>query len=321
LGVLMKIMPQRHRSTSLYLGISGLDYQVVRDGLVTQKNIEHYLSKYEGVVKTFKPDILIGDTNLLAWILARKVGIPIVQVVRYASHPKTARLIWWENETNGMTPPNTGLLFNPVLNALGLNSIERAEHLLQGDLYIVPSIPELEPIPQDEKTIHVGHLSVPEINEEVPSWVRDINADIPLIYMTIGGGAGPVGNRLCFQTPISAFADKPVQVVISTSTKYNVRDFPRLPSNIRVFQWVPGKLLISRADLIIFHGGYGTMMEILACGKPSLIIPFQTEQEGNGRRLEQLGCGRVTHWSKQAFQHPGGKVGIWKVYVFGAESV
>jgi len=44
------------------------------------------------------------------------------------------------------------------------------------------------------------------------------------------------------------------------------------------------------------------MMETVMCGKPTIITPFQTEQEGNGRRLEQLGCGRVILLSKERFK-------------------
>ena len=68
-----------------------------------------------------------------------------------------------------------------------------------------------------------------------------------------------------------------------------------------MFDWVPADLVIPFADLVVFHGGYGTMMETVAAGKPSIVIPFHTEQEGNGRRLEQLGCGRVLKLSKQPF--------------------
>ena len=63
--------------------------------------------------------------------------------------------------------------------------------------------------------------------------------------------------------------------------------------NIRFFKWVPGKLIISKADLIIFHGGYGTMMESIGYGKRTITVPFHSKQEGNGRRLEQLDYGSV----------------------------
>ena len=116
----------------------------------------------------------------------------------YASHPKTAKLIWWKNIPEGTTPPNSSEIFNPLLMKMGLKPINRAEELLQGDLYIVPSIPEIEPIPEDEKTVHVGELTISRINNEVPSWWEEIDGREPLIYITIGGGAGPVGNNYFF---------------------------------------------------------------------------------------------------------------------------
>ena len=44
------------------------------------------------------------------------------------------------------------------------------------------------------------------------------------------------------------------------------------------------------------------MMESIACGKPTITIPFHSEQEGNGRRLEQLGCGLVIKPSRESYK-------------------
>jgi len=292
----------KSHAAPLFIEVTGLDYQVMRDGLVNRQKIKKKLKQYIKIVKTFKPDVLIGDTNLLVWILSKKTGIPSVQIVRYASHPKTAKLIWWKNIPEGTSPPNSSEIFNPLLMEMGLKPINRAEELLQGDLYIVPSIPEIEPIPEDEKTAHVGELTISRRNNELPPWLQEIDGREPLIYITIGGGAGPVGNKLFFSTLVEAFTDKPLQVVVSTSSKFESQTHLNAPENIRFFRWVPGKLLISKADLVIFHGGYGTMMESIACGKPTITIPFQSEQEGNGRRLEQLGCGLVVKLSKERFK-------------------
>lgn len=299
----------------LFTEFTGLDYQVVRDGLVNEQLIKSRLAQYLKIVKTFKPDVLIGDTNLLVWMLSKKADVPVVQIVRYASHPKTAKLIWWKNEPEGMIPPNSSALFNPLLMRMGLWPIRRAEDLLQGELFIVPSIPEIEPIPKDGKTVHVGELTISRRNNEVPSWLQEIDGRQPLIYMTIGGGAGPVGNNLFFSTIAEAFADKPVQVVVSTSSRFNSPDLANPPKNIRFSKWVPGKLLVSKADLVIFHGGYGTMMESIACGKPTITIPFHSEQEGNGRRLEQLGCGLVVKLSRESYKRIEAKWG-YGTYTF-----
>jgi UDP:flavonoid glycosyltransferase YjiC (YdhE family) len=208
-----------------------------------------------------------------------------------------------------MEPPDALQLFNPWFRKTGLGLINKAGTLLQGDLYVVPSIPELEPVPLDAQTIHVGQLSLATQNEPIPGWMEKINGSLPLVYVTIGGGAGQVGNKLFFQTVIEAFKDKPVRVVVSTSDRFNKHDFPNLPNNIMMFPWVPGKHMTSKADLVIFHGGYGSMMECVSYGKPSIVVPFQTEQEGNGRRLEQLGCSLVL---KLSHEQPKRIEGKWK---------
>lgn len=304
-----KINYSHHPEGPLFTEISGLDFQVVRDGLVNEEIIKKKLVHYLNIVKTFKPDVLIGDTNLLVWMLSQKADIPVVQIVRYASHPATAKLIWWKKEPEGIIPPNSSALFNFLLKQIDVETIRKAEDLLQGDLFIVPSIPEIEPIPKDGKTVHVGELTISRSNNQIPAWFHEIDGHLPLVYITIGGGAGPVGNKPLFSTIVEAFASKPIQVVVSTSSKFNSLDSTNLPKNVRFFQWVPGKLLISKANLVIFHGGYGTMMESIACGKPTITIPFHSEQEGNGRRLEQLGCGLVVKLSKEAYKRIEGK---WK---------
>lgn len=295
----------RHRAAEeppLYTAISGLDYQVVRDGLVSQQSIEHVLERYRSAVKAFRPGVLIGDTNFLVWMLSCEVGIPAVQIVRFSSHPLTAKLIWWEDPPADIVPPDSCALFNPILEKAGLQSIQKSEDLFRGDLYVVPSIPEIEPIYGDTKTQYVGGLMVADGRQPEGRWSEGVDSSAPIVYVTIGGGAGPVGNDKFFSSVVDAFAGCPAQVVVSTGGKFKADDMDAIPSNVRFFDWVPGRQMISRADLVVCHGGYGTMIETIAAGKPSIVIPFHSEQEGNGRRLERLGCGRVLRLSNGAFK-------------------
>jgi UDP:flavonoid glycosyltransferase YjiC (YdhE family) len=300
-------------ATPIFTEISSLDYQVVRDGLISARKIKRKINQYLKIVRTFKPDVLVGDTNLLVWILSKIAAIPVVQIVRYASHPKTANLIWWKNEPESMSPPNSSALFNPLLQKSAIEPIQKAEDLLKGDLYIVPSIPEVEPIPKDQNTEHVGALTRSGQTDNIPAWFGQIDDHRPLVYVTMGGGAGLVGNNKLFSTIVEAFSDSAMQFVVSTTSKFTSPNIANLPKNIQFFQWVPGKLLISKADLVVFHGGYGTMMECLAYGKPSLILPYHSEQEGNGKRLEQLESGRVIMLSREQFKRIEAK---WKYGMF-----
>jgi UDP:flavonoid glycosyltransferase YjiC (YdhE family) len=301
LGILADILRPKGKSIPLYICISGLDYQIIRDGLVSEQSIENVLKGYRSAVETFKPEVLVGDTNFLVWMLSREVGVPVVQIVRYASHPMTAKLIWWENIPRGIVPPDTPALFNPILKNTGLQLIDKVEDLFRGDLYIIPSIPEIEPIYGDARTEYVGGLLVSANTKTTGPWSEWLDDSTSVIYVTVGGGAGPVGNKLFFSSIIEAFADYPARIIISTGGKFKVDDLSVIPSNIRFFDWVPGRQIISRANLVIFHGGYATMMETIAAGKPTMVTPFHSEQEGNGRRLEQVGCGHVLKLSNEPF--------------------
>ncbi len=292
----------RNGNKPLYLGISGLDFQLVRDGLVTAKAIEHTLRGYQRAVQRFRPDVLVGDINLLVRFLSHLVELPCVQIVRYAFHPDTAELIWWQDKPSGIQAPDTLSIVNPALAKLGLGAIEACNDMLRGDLYIVPSIPEIEPVPREaSNTSHVGPLVMASDKTASQTPIDAQIGSKPLIYITIGGGAGPVGNQKLFSNIIDAFRAHPAQVIVSTGGKSDLPRVEDLPSNVKMFDWVPADRVIPMADLVVFHGGYGTMMETVAAGKPSVVIPFHTEQEGNGRRLEQLGCAKVLRLSKEPF--------------------
>lgn len=299
---LIKKARTRQRPRPIYTEISSLAYQVPRDGLWNETIVRQKLADYQGIIETVRPDVIVSDTNLLAGMVARRLNIPILQIVRYNFHPASARVIWWQEVPPDLIPPRVDALFNPILSEWGQPTIQQAEELLFGDHFVVPSLPEIEPIPADAATTHVGELTVNMQTQTPPDWLTDLDDDKPLIYVTIGGGAGPVGTHQFFQTVCDAFRNRPYQIVVSTSREFDASKLHDVPPNVRLFSWVPGILLIDRADVVIFHGGYGTTMETIRCGTPSIVVPFQSEQESNGRRLAQLGCGRVLALSHETPQ-------------------
>jgi UDP:flavonoid glycosyltransferase YjiC (YdhE family) len=279
---------------------SDLNYQLVRDGLVDGSAILACVKEQLRIVRRFQPDILIADSAPLASILAYLAGLPLVQVVRSANHPLAPRLIWWRSLPDGLVSPDPRPVFNPLLEEWGLSLIERGEDLLKGDLYLVPSLPELDPLPLGLADTHyIGPLirSAEEL-PPMPDWFAALNPDRPVIYVTLGGGAGPVGGRAFYSKLFEALGDSDQQVIASTGAKLSPGDLPAPPENIRIEAWVPGPAMIARSDLVIYPGGYGTTMELIQAGVPALVIPFHSEQESNGRRLESAGAGLVLHPNK-----------------------
>lgn len=276
-----------------YTVLADMNYQLVRDGLVSQAVIRASVAEQLGIVRDFSPDVLVGDVWPLAGILAHLTGLPLVQVVRSAIHPAAPDLIWWQSRPLGLVSPNPQPVFNPLLETLGMDPIRRAEDLLTGDLYLVPSFPELDPLPDGLVNTHyIGPLVSPQ-QASIPNWLETLDPTCPVVYVTSGGGADAVGGRQFYIHLIDALGNAPVQAIISTGARLSPHDLPLPAENIRIEAWVPGQAVIAHSRLVVSSGGYGTTMEMVQAGVPGLMIPFHSEQESNARRLEAAGAARV----------------------------
>ena len=58
-----------------------------------------------------------------------------------------------------------------------------------------------------------------------------------------------------------------------------------------VTDFAPQEAIIARADAVITHGGFNTVLDCLAAGKPMLALPMVFDQPGIARRLERVGAG------------------------------
>lgn len=288
--------PQRGSSEGpAFTVFSDLSYQLVRDGLGSPRAIHSCLAEQLKVIQEFKPELLVSDSWPLAGILAHLAGLPLVQIVRTATHPDSHRLIWWEDIPEGLMPPDPRPVFNPLLLSLGMPKIDRAEDLLRGDLYLTPSFPELDPLPENLAATHyIGPLTRRRAQaQQAPEWLDEFAGGLPLVYITLGGGAGPVGGPQFYRRLFCALGEAPVRVVASTGSRLSPDDLPAPPDNFRLEAWVPGPAVIARSSIVIYPGGYGTSMELVQAGVPGVVIPFHTEQESNGRRLEAAGAAKV----------------------------
>ena len=106
----------------------------------------------------------------------------------------------------------------------------------------------------------------------------------PLIYLTLGTA---FGTPEVLTTAIEGLAALGTHVVVATG---GVPLGPQ-PAHVTARAWVPQAATISQADLVVHHGGSGTMLGALAEGVPQLILPQGADQFANAEALLAAGAG------------------------------
>jgi Protein of unknown function (DUF1205) len=66
-----------------------------------------------------------------------------------------------------------------------------------------------------------------------------------------------------------------------------------VPYDVRVAESVPLHLLLPTCDLVVAHGGAGTMLTALASGLPQLLVPQLPDHAAHARRLADTGAAEV----------------------------
>lgn len=64
-----------------------------------------------------------------------------------------------------------------------------------------------------------------------------------------------------------------------------------LPQNVKVIKSAPHSMVFPHADLVITHGGHGTIMRALSYGVPLVCMPMGRDQNDNAAKVSFHGCG------------------------------
>jgi zeaxanthin glucosyltransferase len=140
--------------------------------------------------------------------------------------------------------------------------------------------------PQDR--LYAG-ASIEEGRSEEPfDWSR-LDGQRPVIYCAIGShGAhwNQANRRRLVEALVQAGQAHPQwQLLLQLPGQDDLAGLGPLTSNILAAAWFPQLQALQRADLIICHGGFGTLREALFYGVPLIVFPFGVDQPGNAARI------------------------------------
>jgi MGT family glycosyltransferase len=96
-----------------------------------------------------------------------------------------------------------------------------------------------------------------------------------------------------FATVIKAFAGRDWHVAMATGHQVDVAGLGAIPADFEVRPFLPQPAVLRHADVFLSHTGMGSTMEALLRQVPIVSYPQIPEQAANGRRVQELGLGRL----------------------------
>jgi UDP:flavonoid glycosyltransferase YjiC (YdhE family) len=172
-------------------------------------------------------------------------------------------------------------LWNPML--AGFYEIASADPTLPGG-YLDPMPPSVQnpgPLPSSRRPIR----SVPWA-PEMPAWQPPSRRTVYVTLGTVAFGAVEVLRRAVLET-----AAHDVDVLVAVGPAGDPSLLGELPSNVRLERFVPQAAVFAHVDMVVHHGGAGTMLGALSAGLPQLVLPQGADQPFNAMAVQRSGAG------------------------------
>ncbi|MFO7824646.1 MAG: glycosyltransferase [Cyclobacterium sp.] len=261
-------------------------------------------------LKQTKADVLVVDCLLFPALIAGEcLNIPGVLLFHMPEYlpgknrpPGVMGLIPGKGTLGKIRDRLLGKIFSKVFNShlsqinairqdLGLNKLDDLISMIhQADLRMIQTLKSFDfPLyPAPKNVLYSGPIL------DDPDWVDQWNSPFPknnkerLVVVsfstTFQNQAGIV--KRCIQ----ALAELPVRGLVTIGWAIDLHDI-RVPEKIKVIRSAPHSRVFPEANLVITHGGHGTIMRALANGLPLIVIPMGRDQHDNAAKIAYHGCG------------------------------
>jgi MGT family glycosyltransferase len=276
--------------------------------------MERPLKPYEAVVRAARdtlpqleearPDVVVADILTLAPALGGELlGVPVATLIPHvdprpgpgfppysmgARLPRTrgGRALW-----DGLAPlVERGLELgrrelNETRARLGLPELDRVHGGISDRLALVATFPQLEyPRTWPPCTHVVGPLlwEQPFEDVELPP------GDAPLVLVAPSTVQDP-DHRL-LHAAVEGLAGEDVRV-LATTNRRPLNEPLDVPDNTLLVDWVSYARTMPACDLVVCHGGHGTVMRALASGCALVVVPAGGDMNENAARVDWAGVG------------------------------
>ena len=127
-------------------------------------------------------------------------------------------------------------------------------------------------------------------DERLPAWMASL-PERPVVYVTMGTVVNKVPGVL--EAIVAGLRDESITVIVTTGRDRDPASLGPQPANVHIERYVPQSMLFPRCDLVVTHGGTGTVMAALSHGLPMVILPIAADQPDNAQRCVVQGVARA----------------------------
>ena len=257
------------------------------------------------LVEQCQPDVVVHDVLTLAPALAaERAGVKVATLVPHVD-PRTApgappysvgalppRSAFGRRFWGALRPAtNRGLEtgraeLNETRRRLGLPAVEHLHSGLSRQLTMVASFPALEyPRPAEPATEIIGPL----VWEPPTEPIALPAGDGPLVLVA-PSTAQDTEHKL-LRASIRGLGELDGVRVLATWNRRPLREPIELPANVTLVEWISYAQTMSHCDVVINHGGHGTLARVLASGAVPVVVPAGGDQAENAARVTWAGAG------------------------------
>ena len=235
------------------------------------------LEALEPAARDWRPDLVVADAAEFAGhIVAAALGIPsvtkgfgpLLPEVRVARAGDEVAPLWAER---GLEPRPYGGSYDWLYI-----DIYPPEMQVEAGAH-VPRRQLLRPVTAD---VAAGDGAV------LP--LRDTRSDAPLVYVTMGT---VFNDREPLRRAVEGVRDLPVRVLATVGPAADPAALGEQPEHVRVERYVPQTALLPRCDVVVSHGGSGTVLGALAAGVAQVCLPQGADQFLNADAVAASGAG------------------------------
>ncbi len=258
-----------------------------------------------------KPDLVLADWRHSIGTSCELAGIPLAVILNAAwtnydtvrvkapEHLKITQILG-KQITTWFIPwiKNFILTFdirpiNKFRRHMGLRPLKNLWDVIKGDLNLIVDIPEYGPTKDLPTNFHYIGPILWEPDVQTPNWLEELDSERPTLYFTMGS----TGNPSFFEQAIEIFGNSEYQCMMTTA---GMVELSNVPENFFVVDYAPGSKIMEKSDIVVCHGGNGTIYQAMSKGVPIIGIPTMHDQEFNLDRVVDLGIG--IHLSELKFK-------------------